>query len=237
MLLHSGPSFSIYFGDASDCIFKGEDNSYQSSPFDELRTMLKLHNVVVLNQTHGVEGFFLDSSSEVAAPLIITQKEGDFLVTDKKKVGIGVLTADCLPIVIYDKKAHVVAAVHAGWRGSVAGIIGKTIKGMIQKFDCSIATMSVYFGPCAKVCCYEIQKDFLSHLEKFSYADQVIQHRDDKLYFNLPLFNKIQLMQQGIKGEAIHEEYGECTVNNDSFNSYRRDGQRAGRQITLAFLK
>ena len=105
-----------------------------------------------------------------------TKPKVDAIITDQKKLPIAVLTADCVPILIYDKNKNMIAAIHAGWKGAYKGIIKKVIKFMIKK-GCHSENMIAAIGPCIAVKNYEIKKDFI---KKFLKKD-----KKNKIFFIL----------------------------------------------------
>ena len=242
MLLHKNPLFQIFFGDAKDGIsaqtyqhFYTQKNLINNEPFSSIQKRMRLDRLLFLHQVHGVDGVVI--TAENVDNMIPFAAEGDFLVTNVSRVGLGVLTADCLPIVMYDSAAHVIALVHAGWQGAVKGVVLKALDAMQQQCKTKLEHIRIFFGPSAKVCCYQVQDDFKQHLENIAYGEQALHRHGDKLFFDLPLFNKLQLEDRGIKKEAFHLDYNVCTIDQESFFSYRRQGQQAGRQLTIAALK
>lgn len=244
MKIHNNGSFSIYFGDAHDNLMPAyyfnlvatAQSLLDLSSFASLKGALRLNAAMFLHQTHSNKGVIVDHAFlEQALPFKVS---GDYLITREKKVGIGVMTADCLPIIMYDTKNNATAVIHAGWRGSVIGVAVKALEHMQEAYGTRPEDIRVFFGPSARVCCYEVSSDFERHIEGFSYAHktQVIIERDNKLFFDLSLFNRLQLEAIGINPQAISREYNLCTMCNNQFYSYRRDGENAGRQMTVICL-
>ncbi|OFV81947.1 MAG: hypothetical protein A3D93_00660 [Acidobacteria bacterium RIFCSPHIGHO2_12_FULL_67_30] len=100
---------------------------------------------------------------------------GDALLTDRPGLLLAVQVADCLPILIADPARRVVAAVHAGWRGTLAGIVAKTVGRMRQEFGCRPKRMLAAFGPGIHRCCYEVGREVVEGFEaKFAYWDKLI---------------------------------------------------------------
>jgi polyphenol oxidase len=237
MILHNDSSFLIYFGDARDgCVKSSGDNDSYSQSFLKYQENLNLKYLIFLKQQHGVDGIIIDNISDLKSNLSLFEHLGDFIVTNQRHIGIGVVTADCLPVVFYDPVHHVVSAVHAGWRGSVGDIIKKTCQTMQAKFNSKFTDLVVYFGPSAKVCCYQIQKSFVSNLESFTFIERFIIDRQGDLFFNLPCFVEYQLLELGLKPQNIHKEYNSCTICDKRFHSYRRDNTLC-RQVTGVALK
>jgi len=204
-------------------------------PFLELKKLMELEYLLFLKQVHGDKGLVLDSIQKAANTKSFTT-EGDFIVTNLKHVGIGVVVADCLPIIFFDKRNQVISIVHAGWRGSVNHVSIKAIDQMQKAFGTQVGDIKVIFGPSAKVCCYKVGEDFLEQLQDFEFVENVVQRRSDGLYFDIPMFNMVLLEGIGIKKEAFQFEYNDCTVCNKLFYSTRRDGDSAGRNMVVAAL-
>lgn len=232
MLLHHNPLFRIYFGDARDKIFPSVSLEEKSAL---LKKQMEIQALVFLHQVHGTQGEYI-FDQEHAADLQSLSADGDYLITSTPHIGIGILTADCLPIICYDTFNQAVAIIHAGWRGSVQGIALVTLNKMQQEIGTKLENVRVFFGPCAKVCCYQVTPDFLAHLEPFAFADQVIKHQNSSLFFDVPLFNRLLLEDYGIARNAFQLQYNYCTIEDSSFYSYRRQGSQAGRQMTVACL-
>jgi len=242
MLLHSSPLYRIYFGDQRDKIFPkdysnfpGEKSILDVKPFEKLKKIMGLERLIFLHQVHGTDGIVIDSK-EQAEQIRPFSVDGDYIITNVKHVGIGVLTADCLPIIFFDKRNQVIAIVHAGWRSSVGQIAIKVVDKMQKQFGSRLEDLKITFGPSAKICCYRVGDDFMEQIEDFEFVENVVQRRSDGLYFDLPAFNMILLEELGIKKEAFKFEYNDCTVCDESFFSHRQHGDGAGRQMTVACL-
>ena len=109
-------------------------------------------NLVSLNQIH---------SNKVYKISVIPKKRltGDAMITNKRNIAISILTADCAPILIIEKKQKFVGAIHAGWKGAFKGIVKKTIQ-LLKKNGCSEKDMIACIGPCIKKNSYEVKDDF-----------------------------------------------------------------------------
>lgn len=241
MILHKNPFFSIYFGDMRDkfipAAYAAVSNSQKilaHAPFSRLKKMMSLDTLVFLHQIHGINGMIVMSPDQIEA-LKSFNNDGDFLMTALPGIGLGVATADCLPIIIYDSFNQIVANVHAGWRGTVERVVVIAVEQMISFYGSQLENLRFFFGPSAKVCCYEIKEDMMPHLEKFSYASDVVKKRDDYYTLDVPLLNQLQLEELGIKKEAFHLSYNACTLCNSSFCSYRRL-KNSERQMTVVVL-
>lgn len=148
--------------------------------------------------------------------------EGDALITDRPGVRISVRTADCFPVLIADPNRRVVAAVHAGWRGTAARIVGHVVQKMIAEFGSKPAEIHAAIGPGIGACCYEVGAEV---------ARQFGLDRAGTI--DLAHFNREQLLAASVPETQI-DTIGGCTFCDPArFHSYRRDGARAGRMISF----
>jgi len=223
--------FSIFFGDAQSCPVDRTVPEFKDFCI-KLTTQLGCTALAVQDQVHGVTGRYLDSVKQGC----ILETQGDYLITGQPGLAVGVLTADCLPIILVDKRNKVVAAVHAGWKSSVGGISTKTIEHMLKKHKFAPADLQVYFGACAKACCYEVQPEFVGRLAEFSWKDQVLMRRDGKIFFDLSLFNKLYLIDLGIDPRNINLNFNDCTMCNTKYHSNRRNGHSHLCQMTAVWM-
>jgi purine-nucleoside/S-methyl-5'-thioadenosine phosphorylase / adenosine deaminase len=150
----------------------------------------------------------------------------DALTSDVRGMLLAVQTADCLPILIADERTGAFAAVHAGWRGTLAGILARTAEWMQMSYDTRPADLHAAFGPAIGPCCFEIGPEVLEQFrEKYVYAEELIakQSGDGKAHLDLSYANRRQLLDCGLEDERIYD-CGLCTVcRNDLFFSYRRE--------------
>ncbi|KKQ32576.1 MAG: hypothetical protein US49_C0006G0027 [candidate division TM6 bacterium GW2011_GWF2_37_49] len=226
--------FIIFFGNSQSC-----NVDYKSFAFEgfcqDFAHKHNLDKMLFNKQVHGANGFLVNSVKLVQDFKNI-ETEGDFLITDQEHVGIGILTADCLPIFFYDPKNHVAASIHAGWKSSVLDICKATFNEMNKKYGTVAQDLLIYFGPSAKPCCYQVQPNFMLNLKKFSFQNQVIQVRGQDLFFDNVLFNKLLMQNFGVDPQKINCDYNFCTICNRSFHSYRRDSHTRSRQISFIAL-
>jgi YfiH family protein len=190
-----------------------------------------LISLIILDQVHGNDGHVITQHN---AFMPFKSEVGDYLITNQGNIGLGVLTADCLPIIFVDNVTGAVGIAHAGWRGSIKGIARITVERMQQEFGTQIADLSVFFGPCAKVCCYEVQRDFKNN---FPDENKFFVQRDNHLFFDLPLLNAHLLNATGVLKTAMNEQYNCCTICNDDYFSFRRQGEAAGRNVSFIWIR
>ena len=175
-------------------------------------------NVAFNSQVHGASVRRIKSNEDLAD----NGKEADGLVTSLKQVPLLIFTADCVPIVFYDKKQGVVALAHAGWRGTYGNIAGEMVNIMTNKYGCKVEDIKTIIGPSVSVDNYEVSYDLIEKfaaLEVQGYYKEV----DDKYYLDLWELNKELLKKCGILEDNI-KIIDFCTVrDNDKFFSYRLD--------------
>lgn len=239
MIQHISPLFQISFGTAKDSISPEETEKLKTrqlrtfSSLASIEKAMRIPTIFFLHQIHSNVGVRATEENKLESFAL----EGDFIITDVPALGIGVLTADCLPIVFYDTKNHVVGIAHAGWRGSVAGVGVQAVKAMQDTFGTHLEDLQIFLGPSAKVCCYQVNEQVIEQLDNFPFANQVVVRHEGSVFFNLPKFNQLQLEAMHIKKDAFHVQYNVCTICQDQYYSYRRQGVKAGRQATVVALK
>lgn len=151
--------------------------------------------------------------------------EGDALVTSTPGLRVGVRTADCAPLLMVDSGNRAVAAVHAGWRGTVTRVAQRTVQQMTSTFGTDSARLHVAIGPCIAECCFEVGPEVAAEfVEWFPDATK-------RTHLDLVTVNVAQLVQSGVPREQI-DVAGLCTVCNDAqFHSFRRDKEKSGRMV------
>jgi YfiH family protein len=160
----------------------------------------------------------------------------DAVITDKKRVALGISTADCLPILMIDRSKKVIGAVHAGWRGMWRGVVQRAARTMIEAFESAPGDILAGIGPGIGPCCYEVGTEVVSLFQNSSDTPQeFIQEREGRTYLDLSRAAQLELTQVGIPPENI-ETIPLCTAcREDLFFSYRRDG-KTGRQLSFIML-
>ncbi len=178
--------------------------------------------IATARQVHGdrilaVEG---EANGESLMP-----PEVDALTTSVPGLFVGVFTADCLPILLADPARNAVAAVHAGWRGTVLEIASKTVAEMIRRWRSRPEDILAILGPAIGACCYEVGDLVLGPMEeKYGALDGLVTHRKGaKGFLNLPALNRRQLLGQGLRPDNVFSP-GACTsCHPEWFSSYRRE--------------
>jgi YfiH family protein len=154
----------------------------------------------------------------------------DAVVTAERNMLIGVLVADCVPVLLYDRKKEVAGAVHAGWRGTSANILKNTIEVMKDRFNSSVEDLSIAIGPSIRKCCYEVGKDVHAAIQNSAGKGEYSRKLGEKYFVDLSLANKIQALNVGVPQDNIWQS-DECTFcNPGKFFSYRFSQDYRGRQ-------
>jgi polyphenol oxidase len=187
--------------------------------------------LVRMNQVHSSTVSFV---SEKDRGETIAKTDG--LITQDIKVFLGVISADCIPLLLYDPEKQFVAVVHAGWRGLFSEIIKEAISQLIAKGS-KPDDIIVGIGPCIGVCCYNIPADRAQmYLEKFPDWESFIVKRDGTLFFDLSAVAKQQLTSLGIRRSNIEEAHY-CTFDHEDVYSYRREGENFGEMMGVIGLR
>ncbi len=157
----------------------------------------------------------------------------DALITNQKGVMLTILTADCVPVLLYDKEKEVIAAIHAGWKGTEAKIVAKTVQKMMKIYGCDPENMIAGIAPAIGRCCYEVGKDVAKHFFNEPRSFDIL---GEKYMLDLPLINKKQLLDSGLLGEHI-EMSDVCTACEvERFFSYRKEHGCSGRFMSMIGL-
>ncbi|MCK4754833.1 MAG: peptidoglycan editing factor PgeF [Calditrichia bacterium] len=158
----------------------------------------------------------------------------DALVTIEKGLFLGIQTADCFPVFIYDPEKKIVAIIHAGWRGVVQNILRKTTDLMIKSFGLLSSDLYVAIGPGLQKECFEVRADVFKHFPE-EFLDM---HQDtSKRYLNLSGYRKHLIISLDIPEEQIYAS-PDCTkCNHVQYFSYRRDRKLSGRMLGIIGLR
>ena len=177
--------------------------------------------VVTMKQVHGTEVLIIGGRE-------MGEGDGhDAVVTNRPGLLLAVRSADCVPILLMDTARPVVAAVHAGWRGTLGNIVTKTVMAMRTRFACSLRTIRAAVGPSIGACCYEVDEAVLAPLKRAcpDWQEVVERAKGSRAYLDLRRLNRRQLEEAGLDPARI-ETVNLCTAcHPELFYSYRRDGK------------
>jgi YfiH family protein len=154
----------------------------------------KAKNIFLLHQLHSNKFIYIDEKYNNNK-----KPKADAVITNQKYLPIGVLTADCAPVLIYDSKIKMIAAIHAGWKGAFRGIVKKVIKYMIKK-GCDVENMTAVIGPSISLKNYEVKDNFKKKFIKKDKKNLIFfKTYKKKLYFDLTMYIRSSLKMINIK--------------------------------------
>lgn len=210
-------------------IFKGKVTAFFTgkSPGADTSAIARLFGIQESDifmpiQKHTDKIMVLDASRE--------PKIADAVVTGEKGVLIGVQVADCIPILVHDSRKGIVGAVHAGWRGTAAGVLKKTISLLMEKFFCKSDDILLAVGPGIGGCCYEVGPDVAAAVIRATGEGDYEIKRSGKHFLDLARANRQQALSLGLPENNLWlaEECTSC--HPDRFYSYRYARGSTGRQ-------
>tara|TARA_X000000950_G_scaffold190996_1_gene230675 strand:+ start:927 stop:1685 length:759 start_codon:yes stop_codon:yes gene_type:complete len=150
-------------------------------------------DIYLVDQTHSNKFIFLNKFPQNSKKL-----KADAIITNVVRQPIAVLTADCAPILLYDRHKDMIAVIHAGWKGALKGIVSKVINFMIKK-GCKKNHITAVIGPCISQKSYNVREDFKKKFLKKNKKNSVFfKIRKDLLYFNLSNYIRLQLKSMNI---------------------------------------
>ena len=186
---------------------------------EQLKTWFNLKSIGFLNQIHSDTVHIYDGNTV----------DGDSIVTNQRGIGVGVFTADCVPILLYDSCNNIIASVHSGWKGTYKKIATKTINEMTAAYGTKPSDIFAIIGPHIRDCCYEVSLDLK---EKFK-APWAFNGR--KLSMEKLIINNMKAL--GVLDSNI-KSINLCTFCNEDikFHSFRRSNQGYGRMFSFVYL-
>lgn len=224
-----------YSGDADDSVQRNRKliSEAMAIPAGRLFAPYQVHGCRICR----LEASFLSLSPELQAEHM---HGADALITDRHDVCVAVSTADCVPLLLYAPDRGVVAAVHAGWRGTVQHIAAKTVRIMVEHYACNPAQMMAAIGPSIGVEAFEVG-DEVADAFRTAGADMgrisVRNAQSGKTHIDLWEANRLQLVEVGLQNQRI-ETAGICTYTHcDDLFSARRLGIKSGRILSGILIK
>jgi YfiH family protein len=188
--------------------------------------LLRVLGVDVVAQAKQVHGAYAIEAFDVGATeadAIIGRSAGR---AARAAIAVGVRVADCVPVLVGDRASGDVAAIHAGWRGIVAGVL----RSGIERLSGSAPVVAI--GPCIGPCCFEVGRDVASEIARACPGmDAVVRVAGDKAFVDLRVAVRAQLRALGVDDASIDDVPG-CTRHEVArFHSFRRDGSTSGRML------
>ena len=209
----------------------GDDMEIVKDNMCDMKRAVEVHEgrIVTMKQVHGDRIVYVEDNTAKEVG------EADGMLTQVKEAYLGVLTADCVPILFLARRKKLVAAVHAGWRGTVEGIAAKMVCLLNEQYKVPANDIEAALGPAIGACCYEIKDDVSGPLvDRWGeLAKPALESRGGKTFLDLRRMNRAILEDAGTPAGQIYQ-LGPCTsCAPDDFFSYRREGHETGRQISF----
>lgn len=217
--------------------FKDQRHAYRAIPFEQFEWV-----------EHGFGTRHTDWDGQPVATLrqvhsdrIVTANgapgclgEGDALVTDEPGAAVSVRTADCIPILLVEEQKRVVAAVHAGWRGTAASIAAKTVRAMIDRFGGGANAIHAAIGPGIGRCCYQVGREVA---DQFRLVLPELPKEADRVMLDLTEANRRQLISAGVAADHIYAGAPCTCCTPTEFHSFRRESASAGRMTSAIGIR
>jgi YfiH family protein len=217
----------------------GTGGIYDPAEVEQNRGMLTAalgvgpESLMTVRQVHGSDVYVLKDARQERP-----DQGYDALVTDVPGAMLGVLTADCVPVLLFDPVMRAIAAVHAGWSGTVMGIAGRAVEAMASKFGSSPPDIRAAIGPSIGPCCYEVDEKVIGPLREShkGWEELTSPSRPGHWRLNLWETNRRTLVGAGLVPGNI-SGMGLCTnCNQNKFFSHRGAGGKAGRMMAAVLL-
>lgn len=206
--------------------FVGDDIDSVEKNLKFVRKSIGAKKLITLNQIHSAKCLVVNEKSE-------SDQKADALVTQSNDIALGILTADCVPVLLFDPEKKIIGAAHTGWKGAKGGVIENTIEKMAS-LGSSCGDIVAAIGPCVHVDSYEVGEDFLSNFP----AEYFTKIRD-KNHFDIVKFCYDRLKENGISKISVDEI--DTYKNHEKYFSFRYAKQNlngvCGRNISVICLK
>jgi hypothetical protein len=194
------------------------------------------HLLLTVRQVHGTDILIIDQPNPDLSHF--QDVEADAIITDQPGIMVGVLIADCYPVLVYDPVKNVAAAIHAGWRGAAAGLIGNVVQALISHFSCNPADLQAAIGPGIGAHKYAVDRPVREAFRAGSGYWEAISSEISLGQWQLDIGKscRLQLEAAGLSGENV-DAVKECTCcHRELFFSHRRDQGVTGRQIGFVLI-
>ena len=191
-----------------------------------VRKFIGAKKLITLNQIHSAKCIVINEKSE-------SDQEADALVTQSEDIALGILTADCVPVLLFDPIKKIIGAAHAGWKGAKAGVIENTIEKMAS-LGSSCEDIIAKIGPCVHVESYEVDEDFL-----YNFPNEYFTKIHGKDHFNIVKFCCDKLKKKGVSKISVDEI--DTYKNHEKYFSFRYARKNSdgvcGRNISVICLR
>lgn len=187
-----------------------------------------------INQVHGAVVRPVEATDRVSD---VRRENGDALVAMAPGVAVGVRVADCLSLLLADPNTGAVSAVHAGWRGVVAGVVDAAISALVARAQTRVESIEAAIFPHIRSCCFEVDKSVADILAALCPSRDVVDDSYRKPHVDLASIVKTQLNRSGIADDRIDDIAGCTRCQPERFFSYRRDGALSGRHLAAIAVR
>ncbi|MBE9545950.1 MAG: peptidoglycan editing factor PgeF [Proteobacteria bacterium] len=223
-------NFSLQEGDGEEAVSRNRE--ILAASFG-----LSVGQFFVANQVHGDEILVIDNDSlDIAGD---RSCDFDAIISDRPGLAIGISTADCVPVLMADRKKGVIGVVHAGWKGTSLKIAAKAVNTFVRRFSSSTMDIIAVIGPAIGRCCYQVDGVVFEAMREDANREYFFSRCDEKgkWMLDLPLANRLQIQDAGVPSGNISLS-GICTsCRRDIFFSHRRERSGTGRQLSFIMLK
>ncbi len=203
-------------------------------------------NFIQVHQVHGDRILTIDDAeSQTFDPQDLGY---DAIITNRPGLALCMKTADCVPVLMVDTEKRIVAAVHAGWRGSSLNISGKVLRLLSERYGTRPQDVQAAIGPAIGACCYEVDAKVYEAMESHPARDKIfvplsgtgtgigIGTEMGKWKLNLALANRCQLQELEVPGENIHDANLCTSCASEWFYSHRKEGGITGRMLNFIMI-
>jgi YfiH family protein len=172
----------------------------------------------------------------------VRREQADALLASRPGVAVGVRTADCVPVLVWAPRSGAVAAIHAGWRGAVDGVVPAAIARLLARDGCGADELVVAIGPHIRIASFEVGDEVVEAVERAMPVDPRASHLRAQLvsralgprpHVSLAALVTAQLLAAGVLPEHLEDVGGDTCAERGRFHSHRRDGARSGRQLSV----
>ena len=218
-------NLATHVGDKPEAVIHNRHRFSKQSGITNLKYCDQIHSDIVINADTLPITLFDSVNHD------LTTQSGDALISARQGDVLGVFTADCVPIFILDIAKPAIAIVHAGWRGTIAGILTKSLAQMMKCYGTHAANCLIHLGPSIQQCCYGVSSELLVRFEEH-FGQNV--HNGHSL--SLHTANVIQLVDVGVPFDSISTSPFCTACCTDMFYSYRAEGGQTGRMLSYIQL-
>ena len=226
-------SMALHTTEQVDAIIANRNNLMNELNFE-------LNNCVFANQTHSSSIHKVTKQDIGAGAFNIENAidNCDALYTKEKNILLGVFSADCVPILIYDREQHIIAAIHAGWKGTTQQITKKMLDILLYDENCDVNELYVYIGPAIEFLNFEVDQDVVDEIKKLPFNSEcfIIPKDNGKFLVDLKGINYQILLNAKIPDTHIFVHHGDTYEDEENFFSYRKRKEN-GRNMTFILQK